>query len=426
MGRVVDPYKTAWTHRDRLSWRSPQGTVHSQTEAEIDALITDSAGVLFVLAGNAALWFFLEKKTAAKIFNFFPPLIFIYLLPAIFSNTGVIPLKSPTYDWMGRYLLPMFLVLLLLDVDVRGAIRVMGRGVLVMLAGTLGVVVGAPLAYAVVGRWLGPEMWKGYGALAGSWIGGTGNMAAVAEGLQTPPDAFGLAIIADHAVYLVWLPLLLLSKTLADRFHKFTGVDDSRLVKMRAAAEAMISDKGRPEMRHILYLIGIAAGATWIAGDLAALLPEVKPVLGESTWRVLLVTSMGLGLSFTAAKKIPGSDILAMALVYLFVARMGAKASVAGLAGQALPFVAGAYIWISVHGLFLLVAARLLRVDVHTAAIASAANIGGAASAPIVAAYHDERLVPVSILMALIGYAVGNYAAFAAAWLTQLVAVSGL
>ncbi len=388
----------------------------------MDALITDSAGILFVLGGNAGLWFFLEKRTGARIFNFFPPLIFIYLLPAIFSNTGVLPHKSATYDWMGRYLLPMFLVLLLLDVDVRGAIKVMGRGVLVMLAGTVGVVVGAPIAYALVGRWLGPETWKGYGALAGSWIGGTGNMAAVAEGLQTPPTAFGLAIIADHAVYLVWLPLLLLSKTLADRFHRFTGVDEGRLTRMRAAADELATDKGRPEMRHILYLIGIATGATWLAGDLAAALPVIKPVLGESTWRVLIVTSLGLGLSFTGAKRIPGSSILAMALVYLFVARMGAKASIEGLAGEALPFVAGAYVWIAIHGAFLLLAARFFKVDVHTAAISSAANIGGAASAPIVAAYHDERLVPVSILMALIGYAVGNYAAFGAAWLCQLVA----
>ena len=110
-----------------------------------------------------------------------------------------------------------------------------------------------------------------------------------------------------------------------------------------------------------------------------------------------------------------------MALVYLFVARMGAKATVAGLAGQAVPFVAGAYVWIFIHGVFILLAAKLFRIDVHTAAIASAANIGGAASAPVVAAYHDERLVPVSILMALIGYAIGNYAAFLAAWLCSLV-----
>lgn len=386
------------------------------------ALIDDSAGLLFILAGNAALWFYLHKRTQWKAFEFFPPLIFIYLIPAILSNTSVIPLKSPTYDWMGKFLLPFFLVLLLLEIDIRGAIRVMGRGVLVMLAGTLGVVIGAPIAYSIVGRWLSPDAWKGYGALAGSWIGGTGNMAAVAEGLETPGAEFGLAVIADHAVYLVWLPLLLFSKTLAPRFHKFTGASEERLAAMKEAAGEMQIDKGAATMPDILSLIAIAAGATWLAGVIAGELPELKPVLSTNTWRILIVTSLGIGLSMTRARNIPGSHVLAMALVYLFVARMGAKASVAGLAGQAIPFVAGAYIWILIHGACLLLAAKLLKADVHTAAIASAANIGGAASAPIVAAYHDERLVPVSILMALLGYAVGNYAAFVAAWLTSMVA----
>ena len=388
----------------------------------METIITDSAGILFVLAGNAALWFYLEKRTAWPVFSYFPPLIFIYLIPAILSNTSVIPLKDPTYDWMGRYLLPMFLVLLLLDVDVRAAIRVMGRGVLVMLAGTAGVVIGAPIAFSLVKSGLGEEAWKGYGALAGSWIGGTGNMAAVGEGLETPGAEFGLAVIADHAVYLVWLPILLSSKKLAKYFNRFTGVSEASQERLKAAAAALKTEKAPIEMRHILYLVGLAAGATWIATELSTRLPALPPVLGPSTYRILLVTTMGLALSFSPSRRIPGSHVLALALVYLFVARMGARASVDGLAGQALPFVGGAYLWITIHGAFLLLAAKLLKVDVHTAAIASAANIGGAASAPVVAAYHDERLVPVSILMALLGYAVGNYAAFLAAWLCKWVA----
>ena len=387
----------------------------------MDSLITDSAGILFVLAANASLWFYLEKRTGWGVFSYFPPLIFIYLIPAIFSNTGVIPLKDPTYDWMGRYLLPMFLTLLLLDVNVKAAIRLMGRGVLVMLAGTLGVVVGAPIALSLVKGGLGPEAWKGYGTLAGSWIGGTGNMAAVSEGLDTPGAEFGLAVIADHAVYLVWLPILLGSKKLAGFFNRFTGASVESQERLKAAAAALSHDKGRVEMRHLLYLIGIASGATFFASELAERLPALPPVLSPSTYRVLIVTSIGIALSFSPVRKIPGSHVLAMALVYLFVARMGARASVDGLAGQALPFVGGAYLWILIHGAFLLLAAKLLKADVHTAAIASAANIGGAASAPVVAAYHDERLVPVSILMALLGYAVGNYAAFLAAWLCKLV-----
>jgi len=130
----------------------------------MEGLITSSVGILFVLAANCALWFFLEKKTGWKIFNYIPPLVFIYII------------------WMGDNILPVFLTLLLLDVDVRATVKVMGRGVFVMLIGSLGVIVGAPIGYLLVKGWLGPDSWKGFGALAGSWIGGTGNMAAVSEG----------------------------------------------------------------------------------------------------------------------------------------------------------------------------------------------------------------------------------------------------
>ncbi len=387
-------------------------------------LIGSPVGVLMVLSAVAAIFFFLEqvvkKKEAAgqikfNIFNFFPPLLFIYILPLIFSNTGVIPNNSPVYDFMSYAILPLFLVMLMLDVNVGGAIKVMGKGIFVMLFGTLGVMIGAPLAYAIVGGFLEPDMWKGFGTLAGSWIGGTGNMAAVAEGLQTPPSAFGLAALADNIVYIVWLPIMLGSKLLAKRFNKFTGVSEERVAEMEKAANEIKRDKGRQAMRHVLYLLAVGFAATWLAGQLAEVFPEVEPVLTASTWRILLVTTFALALSFTPAKNIPGSHEIAMALIYLFVANMGARAHVSEVLGQAPLFIVGAYIWVFVHGGFCLLGAKIFKVDVHSAAIASAANIGGAASAPVVAAYHKESLVPVSILMALIGYAIGTYAAFATA-----------
>jgi uncharacterized membrane protein len=321
----------------------------------------------------------------------------------------------------------MFLLIMLLDVDLLATVRVMGKGLLVMLLGTLGVVVGAPIAFALVKHGLGPETWKGFAALAGSWIGGTGNMAAVAMAVDLDEASldFGYAVIADNGVYLLWLPLLLASKNFTKVFHRFTGVTEEGVKRMEKAAAELTIDKGKPEMRHYLYLLflgfGVTAAASWLA-DMIPPFPAEDPFFTAGTYKILIVSFAGVGLSFTRASKIPGSHAFAMALVYMFVARMGAKADLSSLDVGVLWFVLGAYIWIAIHGLFLLGAARLFKVDVHTAAIASAANIGGAASAPIVAMHHNPALVPVSILMALVGYAVGTQAAILTGWLLKWVA----
>lgn len=373
------------------------------------------------MAATAAFFFWLEQATGWKVFKVFPPLLPIYILPVVYSNTGLIPTESPAYSVMSDVALPVLLVLLLVGVDVVQAVRIMGRGLGVMLLGTAGVVIGAPLAMLVVGGWLGPEAWKGYGALAGSWTGGTGNMAAVAEGLGTPGAEFGLAVISDNLVYIVWLPLLLSSRALSAWFGKLNRVPEDRAAALEAAASAARRDPQPSTMTGLLMLFALALMATFVATEVSQLLPVVKPILSAGTWKILLLSTLGIALSFTPARRIAGSQSLAMALLYVFVANMGAKTSLEGIGLQAVPFVLGAYLWIFVHGAFVLFGAWVLRVDIHTAAIASAANIGGAASAPIVAAHHNPALVPVAVLMAMVGYAVGNYAAFLAAWLCSLV-----
>lgn len=388
-----------------------------------DSLIQSPAGVIAVLAAVTSLFFLLEKKTAWKFWSYVPPLIFIYTVPVLLSNSGLIPTKSGVYDFMGANLLPAFITIMLLNVNLGATIRVMGKGLFVMLIGTLGVVVGAPIGYFIVKTGLTPDAWQGFGALSGSWIGGTANMLAVADMIQLDETSvnYGYAVIADNAVYLIWLPIMLGSKNLAVWFNKFTKMPEDRVRKMEEAASELVTDKGPMEMRHILYLLffgfGAAALSNWIAGHI----PEVDPYLSTGTYRILIVTIIGISLSFTRANRIPGSHALSMALVYLFVARMGAKADLSTLSMSVFWFLAGAYIWIFIHGFFLLGAAKIFRVDVHTAAIASAANIGGAASAPIVAAHHRPSLVPVSILMAMVGYAIGSPAGYIAAMLCRLV-----
>jgi uncharacterized membrane protein len=392
-----------------------------------DVLIVSPVGVLAVLCAVAGFWFFVQQATGWKLFDYIPPLLFIYATPVVLNNTGVIPGNSPVYAGLSAYALPVFIVLMLIKVDVAAAVRIMGKGVLVMLMGTLGVIVGAVVSYVLVHRWLSPDAWKGFGALAGSWIGGTANMAATQEMLGTPPDLFGLAVLADNVIYIIWLPILLASRNFADRFNAWTRVPKDRLSLMDAAADVTLSDERVPEMRDYIYLLSIAIAVTWLGSGLATTIYAsigdapgwVHDVFSESTVRILLITTISLLISLTPAARLPNSTAIGTALIYVFVAGMGARASLAGFT-QAPAFLLGALIWIFIHGLFCIAGAKLLRVDVHSTAIASAANIGAAASAPIVAAFHRPSLVPVSVLMALLGYAIGNYLAPMAGHLARI------
>jgi len=392
-----------------------------------EILIDSPGGVLAVLCFVAAFWFYVEQLTEWTLFQYVPPLLFIYATPVFLNNFAVIPSSSPVYAGLSSFALPAFIVLMLIKVNVPAAVRVMGKGVLVMLMGTAGVVVGAVVAYVAVHRWLAPDAWKGFGALAGSWIGGTGNMAATSEMLATPPDQFGLAVLADNVIYIVWLPILLASKNFADRFNKWANVPEDRLRLMDSAAAVVLEEERTPQMRDYIYLVTIAISVTWIATSLATIcfnamvgsFPGLEVMLSESTWRILLITTIALSLSVTPVARLPNATAMGTALIYIFVAGMGARATVEGF-GQAPAFLLGAFIWIFIHGGFCLAGAKIFKVDVHSVAIASAANIGAAASAPIVAAFHRPSLVPVSILMALIGYALGNYLAPLAGHLARI------
>lgn len=401
------------------------------------ALIASPVGVMTVLVAVVGFWFWMHKLTGWKIFDYLPPLIWIYATPVVLSNTGVIPFSSPAYDFLRMYGLPIFIALMLIKVDVMGAVRIMGKGVFVMLIGTVGVVLGGFLAYAL-GQSLqtGPDAWfafplpedswKAFGTLSGSWIGGTGNMTAAHAALDGTGEHMTMAAAADQMVYLIWLPILLGSKAFAERFNRWMKVPAGRIEAMDRAAAAAEQSESPPRMIQLIALALVALGFTWIALALSEVLPPVvvggTAVITASTWLILIVTTLALIASTTPVRKLPAAHPIAMAIIYVYVARIGATMDLSQAdLGTVGAFVLMAYVWIAIHGIFILFGAWLFRVDVHTLAIASAANIGGAASAPVVAAHHRESLVPASILMAMIGYALGNYLAILTGRLGQLL-----
>jgi uncharacterized membrane protein len=249
-------------------------------------------------------------------------------------------------------------------------------------------------------------------------VGGTGNLFAIGDALKADGTTIGLAVLADTTILLVWLPLLLASKKVAGRFAEFARVDAERVARLDQAIldETESVEASNYQEYLLLFFTAFAVTAVsqgivaWITSELAER-KLIWPVqFSAGTCKILLITTLGILLSFTRLRNISASRHLGLALVFIFMAQTGASANLAEAAQQAIPFVAGAAICISIHGVFCLAAAKFFRVDIHTAAIASAANIGGIATASCVAAHHKESMMPAAVLLALLGYAIGNYA----------------
>jgi uncharacterized membrane protein len=362
----------------------------------------------------------LEKKTRWKVFNFLPAIIWIFLTPIFLSNLDIIPRSTPIYSNFKSWAVPMVIVLMLLGINIRESLRVAWRGVGVLVLGAIGIVVGAGIAFYMFRNGLGPDVWRGFGALAGSWIGGTGNLAAVAEGLQTPAEMVGIVVVVDNFVYLPYFPLIIGCKRWAASFNKFSRVSAEQVKHIAESAGKVSKRTSEVHFSDLLTLLGWGFTAILAAKTIAAVLPEMPPVLTEKTWAMLLVTTIGIGMSATPLRKVPGHEQLAMTLIYIYMTMLGASADLRNLGG-AVWFLAAGVICIVVHLIFIVIAARLFRVDISMAAVASVASVGGAASAPVAASFHRDELVPVSIMLALIGYGLGNYLGVAAAYLCHML-----
>ncbi|UCC71579.1 MAG: DUF819 family protein [Gemmatimonadota bacterium] len=385
-----------------------------------EPIFNDLVGVMAVITMIPVFFVWLEKKTQWRIFDILPAIIWIFLAPIFLSNLNVIPRSSEIYTTFRSFAVPMFIVLMLLDINIREVIKVAWRGAGVMVLGSFGIVIGAAISFYFLKSGLPENTWRGYGALAGSWIGGTGNLAAVAESLDTPGEMVGMVVLVDNFVYVVYFPIILTCKRWADRFNSFTRVSQKDVDHFVKATADIEKKSHEVHFKDVLTLVGFAFTAMLIANRLAGFFPAVEPVLTEGTWAILLVTTLGIALSGTALSKVPGTMPVAMTLTYVYMTMMGAQADLTKIGGAQWFLVAG-FVCVAIHFVFIIVGARLFRIDVSMAAVSSVSAVGGAASAPVAAAFHHEGLVPVSIMLALIGYGLGNYLGVLTAYLCHLM-----
>ena len=375
-------------------------------------------GAIFWLSGLPRL---------RRLFNLTPAVVYAYFLPALSTSLGILPSSSTTYDWMVRYLLPVSLMLLMTTVDVKAILRLGGKALVMMLAGSVGIIVGGPIAYGLLGRSLPPDTWMGLAALSGSWIGGAPNMVAIKESVGTPDSVMAPIIVVDTVVAYSWMGLLLFMTAWQQRFNDWVGADTAAIDALNQRLAVTDSERQPAEVRHLATILALGFGgaalAIW-AGDALPALGD-PTIISHTTWAVVLVTTMGLALSFTPVSRIEtfGASRVGYLALYLMLTAIGAQADLKKVLEVPL-YLAVGVLWISIHIAVLILVAKLIRAPLFFVATGSMANIGGPVSAPVVASVFHPALAPVGVLMGVTGYIIGIYGSLLCAWLLSLVATA--
>jgi uncharacterized membrane protein len=395
-------------------------------DATPQALITDPTAVFGYIAVVAGGMFWLSTLPRFKrLFSVTPPVIYAYFLPTISTTIGIIPSASPAYEWMTRYLLLVALVLLMISVDLKSILRLGPMALFMVVAGSVGIVTGAVVSFLVFGSFLPAESWKAFAALSGSWIGGTPNMVAIAESVGTPDALMGPIIVIDTVVGYSWMGVLLFLSAWQHRFDRRIRAHTEKVEETNRRLADLAAHRHPLTVPNSVMIVGIGFGAAVVGATVGDLLPPLgdPTIISHTTWAVLFVVTGGLALSFTPVSRLEehGASHFGYTALYLLLGAIGAQANLRAVL-EAPAFFGAGVLWIAVHGAVLLLAARLVRAPLFFLATSSMANIGGVASAPVVAGVYHRAMAPVGLLMAVVGYILGIYGALGCAWILGQIA----
>ncbi|MBL8858776.1 MAG: DUF819 family protein [Planctomycetes bacterium] len=404
-------------------------------------LVTNDAVVLGILVVVLAA-VFITSQSKLRIFSafyrFVPALLLCYFVPGVLGTLGVIDGESSQlYFIASRYLLPASLVLLTLSLDLKAIWR-LGPKILVMfLTGTFGVVVGGPLVYLLFQQvWpetvggTGPDaVWRGMTTVAGSWIGGGANQAAMKEVFGVGDEVFATWVAVDVIVANIWMAFLLYGSGIAARIDRYTGADTSAIEALKEKVESYQAEHARiPTTRDYFAILAVGLGVTAIAhlgaDHIAPFIETHYPGLSKFSltsgffWLIVIATTLGVLLSLTPARKLEsvGASRVGSVFLYILVATIGMKMNLMSVKERPELFLVG-LVWIACHAGLMLLVGKLIKAPFFFVAVGSQANIGGAASAPVVASAFHPMLAPVGVMMAVLGYALGTYGA----WLCGLM-----
>ena len=408
-------------------------------------LITNDATIFGILAILLGLIFYTANLQAPfwrKFYIFVPSVLLCYFLPSLLNTFGLIDAEnSQLYFVASRYLLPACLVLLTISVDFKAIAKLGSKAIIMFLTGTLGIVIGGPIALLLVATFApdligveGPNaVWRGMTTVAGSWIGGSANQVAMKEVYGAGDQMFSAMVTVDIIVSSLWLAVLLILASNAKVIDAKTGADTSAIDELKVKVKSFEDKHSRiPSLPDIMIIMAVGFGVTAFAhifaDNITPYFVEHFPGLGKFSfhskffWLIIFASSVGMALSFTKARQLEGAGAskIGSAFLYVLIATIGMKMDVTMIADQPLFFVIGV-VWMLIHASLMLIVAKLIKAPLFYMAVGSSANVGGAASAPIVAAAFHPSLAPVAVILAVLGYAVGTYMAWLCGQILQVI-----
>ena len=367
------------------------------------------------------IYYLRSQPSLAKLFKYMPPVIWIYFLPMISTSIGIIPNDSVLYDWTTRHLLPTALILLLLSSNISAMASLGPKAIGTMLFGTLGIIIGGSLSLLIFGGLLPADAWMGLGALSGSWIGGSANMVAVGKSIGTSEDLFGNMIVIDTLVGYGWMGVVIFISGHQDTIDRWNNADTSIIKQLNIQMDT--SENKRPtSFNDLLTIVAVGLVGGYLSLKIGVWLPDVGNILTSFGWTIIVVSAIGILLSFTRLSDLEnaGASHVGNIFLYILLGTIGAKANIMQVTDLPIYIIVG-IVWILFHAIILFIGGRLLRAPMFLIAISSQANIGGVVSAPIVATVYKKSLAPVGLLMGVMGNVIGIYAGLLTAWILSII-----
>ncbi len=409
-------------------------------------LITNDAVVLGLLMSILGLVFWSAESKIPffkKFYNVIPPILLCYFLPGVLNSSGIISGEtSSLYTISSRYLLPASLVLFTLSLDLKEIWKLRKKAGLMFVTSTISILLGGPVAVLLISIFapdivggVGPDaVWRGLATVAGTWIGGAANQAAMFEIFKPSADLFSAMVTLDVVISYTWMALLLYGATQTVKINKWLKADDSSVKEIKEKIEAyQLSTMRIPSASDIVLILAVGFGVTGLAhfgaDNIAPWVTENAPYLSKFSltsgffWIVIIATTIGMFLSFTKVRNLEaaGASRLGSVLLYVLITTIGMQMNIMAIFSNPGILLVGV-VWMMIHAIIVIIVAKLTKTPFFFLAVSSMSNIGGPASAPVVASAFHPSLAPVGVLLAVFGYVVGTYGAYVCGLLMQAVA----